>query len=73
LLPHHSGIPRYKDSALFGREQGFVTSHNRFVGRVEACQLQKVAGIKSVLEGAEAYLDGELYREDLYQPILLKE
>jgi hypothetical protein len=60
------GIPRYKDSKFFGCEQGFVTSLNRFVGRVEACQIQKVAGLASILPGAEGYLHGELYSEDLY-------
>lgn len=61
-----SEIPRYKDERPYSGDQGFVTSHNRYVGRVEACQLQKAAGIESVLEGAEAYLHGELYSEDLY-------
>lgn len=61
-----SGIPRYQDPKIFGREQGFVTSRNRFVSRVEACKLQVAAGIESVLSGAEAYLHGELYSEDLY-------
>jgi hypothetical protein len=63
------GIPRYKDDkegGLWGRKQGFVTSRNRFVDRVEGCKIQKAAGIKSVLEGVEAYLHGELYSEDLY-------
>ena len=61
-----SEIPRYKGHRPYSGDQGFVTSRNRFVGRVEACVLQKAAGIKSVLEGAEAYLHGELYSEDLY-------
>lgn len=47
-------------------QQGFITSLNRFVGRAEGCAIQKAAGIKSRLEGKEAYLGNELYSEDLY-------
>lgn len=61
-----SEIPRYKNDRPYSGNQGFVTSKNRFVDRVEACKIQKAAGIKSVLEGVEAYLHGELYSEDLY-------
>lgn len=61
-----SQIPRYRNERPYSGDQGFVTSLNRFVGRVDACKLQKAAGIKSVLEGVEAYLHGELYSEDLY-------
>lgn len=61
-----SGIPRYHRERAWGPNQGFVTSRNRYVDRVEACQIQKAAGIKSVLAGAEGYLHGELYSEDLY-------
>ena len=47
-----SGMPRYQDNA--GRiVQGFVTSRNRFVGRVEASQIHRGT-------------DAELYSEDLY-------
>lgn len=64
-----AGIPRYradKEGGLWGRRQGFVTSHNRFVNRVEGCRLQRAAGIESILPGAQGYLHGELYSEDLY-------
>lgn len=61
-----SGIPKYKDKGPYSGDQGFVTSLNRYVGRVEACMLQKAAGIESVLPGATGYLHGELYSEDLY-------
>lgn len=61
-----SEIPAYKDHRPYSGDQGFVTSRGRYVGRVEACKLQKAAGIKSVLAGVDAYLHGELYSEDLY-------
>lgn len=57
-------IPRYKDQVR-GVPQGFVTSRGRFVDRTEGCKLQKAAGIESVDSG-NAYLNGELYSEDLY-------
>lgn len=57
---HELGLSRY------GHEQGFMTSTNRFVDRTEACNLQKAAGIASVLPEKDAYLHGELYSEDLY-------
>lgn len=57
------GMPRYKDSTV--QDQGFVTSRNRFVDRIEGCAIQKAAGIESV-HPAEKYLHGELYSEDLY-------
>ena len=47
----------YKDS-----EQGFVTSRNRFVGRKEAMELQKAAGIAS----RDGYRGNILFSEDLY-------
>lgn len=55
-----------KDIQLIRAEQGFMTSENRFVDRVEAMNIQVAAGIPSVLKGDQAYLGGELYSEDLY-------
>ena len=45
-------------------EQGFLTSHGRFVDREVARQLQEAAGIKSV--APDGYRGTELYSEDLY-------
>ncbi len=45
-------------------EQGFVTSRNRFVGRIEGRKLQDAAGIKSVSD--EGYVANTLFSEDLY-------
>jgi hypothetical protein len=60
-------MPRYKDKKRpWEGEQGFVTSKNRFVGRLEACRLQIDAGIASVLPLDQAFYGGELYSEDLY-------
>lgn len=47
-------------------QEGFVTSLNRFVGRKEGCGIQIRAGIPSILPLHDAYLNGELYSEDLY-------
>lgn len=45
--------------------EGFITSTNRFVGREEALEIQKEAGIKSVC--SSGYCDSErLFSEDLY-------
>lgn len=49
--------------------QGFITSENRFVDRKEGYQIQKNAGIPSFIgqtHPKEAYLNEELYSEDLY-------
>lgn len=43
--------------------QGFITSKNRFVGRVEAKEIQLSAGIKSFCGD---YRGEKLYSEDLY-------
>ena len=43
--------------------QGFITSRNRFVSRVEALAIQKEAGIPSA-QGE--YRSNELFSEDLY-------
>ena len=45
--------------------QGFITSKNRYVNRVEGCRLQKEAGIESN-DKLHPYMGGELYSEDLY-------
>lgn len=46
-------------------EQGFVTSRNRFVGRVEGRELQEAAGIPS--HDPSGYRGGNLlFSEDLY-------
>lgn len=50
--------------AKVSRNQGFVTSHNRFVGRIKGMSLQLAAGIKSASK--EGYRGKELYSEDLY-------
>lgn len=59
-------IPRYKDERPFGENQGFVTSRNRYVSRIEGAKIQKLAGIKSKMPEGQEYLHGELYSEDLY-------
>lgn len=46
------------------KEQGFVTSKNRYVTREEGLALQKDAGIESVAEGG--YRGNILFSEDLY-------
>lgn len=62
-----SKIPRYKEAShAFGNNQGFVTSKNRYVDRLEGARLQKEAGIKSKMPEGLEYLHGELYSEDLY-------
>jgi hypothetical protein len=43
-------------------EQGFVTSRNRFVDRVEAFRLQKAAHVESLT----GYRGEQLFSEDLY-------
>lgn len=67
------GMPRYQYlmKAKEPLEQGFMTSCNRFVDRREGCILQKAAGIESYYvthrgNPSGAYLNGELYSEDLY-------
>jgi hypothetical protein len=51
---------------IAGAEQGFITSHNRFVGRKEAARIQAVAGIVSPDSGWIPRPDRELFSEDLY-------
>jgi hypothetical protein len=63
---HRMGL----DTSHMSEDEGFITSRNRFVSRVEGYNIQVAAGIHSVLEGTEhadgVYLHGELYSEDLY-------
>lgn len=67
----HDGCLRYAatiravdETKLRDAEQGFVTSRNRFVDRIEGRNIQEAAGIPSQsLGGYRGYL---LYSEDLY-------
>lgn len=53
----------YKDVLLNGKQKdGFITSKNRFVDRIEAKKIQEKAGIKSKC----GYMGNILYSEDLY-------
>ena len=47
------------------KNQGFITSKNRFVDRKEGCKLQQEANISSRLTDYPFHR-GELYSEDLY-------
>ncbi len=47
-------------------QQGFVTSRNRFVSRVEATELQRAAGIPSDRTGGLPSEGRPLFSEDLY-------
>jgi hypothetical protein len=46
-----------------GREQGFITSRNRYVDRKEGLEIQIAAGIKSAWRDSYGH---ELFSEDLY-------
>lgn len=64
---HHNAILACREhgkrmSSEPGRQQGFITSRNRYVNRLEAMILQKAAGIKS----RDGYRGEQLYSEDLY-------
>lgn len=48
------------------RDQGFITSRNRFVDRKEAMLIQLAAGIPSADTEDGAYCREELFSEDLY-------
>jgi hypothetical protein len=50
--------------ASMSRDQGFITSKNRYVWRDEALKLQLKAGIASACPSG--YREEELYSEDLY-------
>lgn len=54
----------YREVKLKEKEQGFITSHNRFVGREEGRKLQDEAGIPSA--DPEGYKGNTLFSEDLY-------
>lgn len=58
--------PKYKKLKTFKGTQGFITSKNRYVARTEGAELQKAAGIKSIMPKGQEFLGGELYSEDLY-------
>lgn len=58
------GMPDYKDEHPYGKDQGFVTSLNRYVDRIEGMKLQLDAGIPSA--DPLGYRSDELYSEDLY-------
>jgi hypothetical protein len=61
--PANGGGPAWHPSMC--REQGFVTSRNRYVDRTEAMRLQVAAGIPSACGGRME--DGQLlFSEDLY-------
>jgi hypothetical protein len=55
-------LPKYRTDL---DEQGFITSQNRFVGRVEGWHIQKSAGIESCKSGGYNS-DKRLFSEDLY-------
>lgn len=50
---------------IAGHTQGFITSHNRFVDRHEAMEIQRTAGIPSADPCAQPHAT-ELFSEDLY-------
>jgi hypothetical protein len=50
-------------NVTMGRDQGFVTSRNRYVNREEALKLQLAAGIESM---RPPYHPRHLFSEDLY-------
>lgn len=54
------------DEAQVNKDQGFITSRNRFVGRKEALAIQRAAGIKSVERGEHYHPSDQLFSEDLY-------
>lgn len=64
---HHDGLRALSDGGIemaeHDRAQGFITSRGRYVGRREALELQRAAGIPSVAPGGYR---GQLFSEDLY-------
>lgn len=62
------GIPRYKGQVhdIHDKDQGFVTSLNRYVDRKEGLKLQLAAGIESAAKKHGDDYRGQLYSEDLY-------
>jgi len=61
---HNIGLVPEPWTASMCRDQGFITSRNRYVGREEALQLQLAAGIESVCPSG--YRRSQLFSEDLY-------
>lgn len=58
-----AGIERYKGERVTQEMQGFISSENKFVNRVEALEIQLAANISSIrLSG----YGNKLYSEDLY-------
>lgn len=61
------GVPGYENERPSGDDQGFITSHNRYVNRKEAMQIFKESGAVSADEKQHPIIDrDELYSEDLY-------
>jgi hypothetical protein len=50
---------------IYNAEQGFITSHNRFVSRAEGADLQRAAGIDSA-DTKRPVVGDMLFSEDLY-------
>jgi hypothetical protein len=59
-----AGKAGVKRDQIVTAEQGFITSHNRFVGRREGAELQAAAGIPSAQ--TRRLPEGMLFSEDLY-------
>ena len=55
-----------KEITAMTKEQGFMTTKNRYVSRSEGFELQKAAGIESVDPTGYREALGELFSEDLY-------
>lgn len=51
---------------IVAADQGFVTSLNRFVGREEAMEIQRAAGIPSAQWPDGVLRGSDLFSEDLY-------
>jgi hypothetical protein len=63
---HNNCINLIREVKKMPKEQGFITSKNRFVDRKEGLRLQLEAGIKSVSGKGYSLSLGELFSEDLY-------
>lgn len=61
---HSIGLEPAPWDSLMGDDQGFITSANRYVDRIEGMRLQRAAGIESVARGG--YRGTFLFSEDLY-------
>lgn len=60
-----NGIRRYDRKDIIASVQGFVTSNNRFVDRVEGAQLMRNADWHNPITGL-FFTDDILFSEDLY-------